>query len=244
MACFHNLQGLEKRTWSCEAGDGSVTWGCGPGGGVCGGAEWVMHRVMFFSTDFYTLTGWCCRKCSPFPAHQSREIGAWPVLPMAKLSAIHGQHPWGLALSSVQGAQRTFQKLISLAPEEPGELGMCWERWSMSPTMEGTDCLVQRKRAGREKTLLHPPNLPHTPNPPHPPAHGPRFPARAPQAFNTKCIVSFKKKKKKKNPRKHLTTFWNPHLSINLALLKPRRPPNTGLVSIENPLPWRHGLCF
>ena len=45
---------------------------------------------------------------------------------MAKLSAIHGQHPCGLALSSVQGAQRTFQKLISLAPEEPGEF---WEEW-------------------------------------------------------------------------------------------------------------------
>lgn len=27
--------------------------------------------------------------------------------------------------SSVQGAQRTFQNLISLAPEEPGELGTC-----------------------------------------------------------------------------------------------------------------------
>lgn len=48
----------------------------------------------------------------------------------------------------------------------------------------------------------------------------------------------------KNTPHKHLTTFWNPHLSINLALLNPRRPPNMGLVSIENPLPWRHGLCF
>lgn len=58
-------------------------------------------------------------------------------------------------------------------------------------------------------------------------------------------MYSFLQKTKwNKTPHKHLTAFWNPHLSINLALLNPRRPPNMGLVSIENPLPWRHGLCF
>lgn len=57
---------------------------------------------------------------------------------------------------------------------------------------------MEETGVGREKTRLHPPNLPPTPNPPHPPAHGPRFLACPPQAFSAKCTVSFKKQSETK----------------------------------------------
>ena len=152
-----------------------------------------------FSMGFYTHTGWHCRKCSPFPAHQPREIGAWPVLPMVKLSAIHRQHPCSLAFILCPGSTENFPDTYFLSPRRAWRDGDVLRQMVHVPhhgrqRLPGTE----ETGAGREKTRLHPPNLPPTPNPPHWPAHGPRFPACLPQAFSAKCTVSFKKQSKTK----------------------------------------------
>lgn len=138
-----------------------MTWGCSPGGGVYGGAEWVTHRVMFFSAGFFTLTGWHCRKCSPFPAHQSREVGAWPMLCMVKLSAIHGQHPCSLAFVFCPGSTENFPDTYCLSPRR------AWRDEDMLREMvhvphHGRHRLLGTEEMGaaREKTHLSPPNLP------------------------------------------------------------------------------------
>lgn len=98
--------------------------------------------------------------------------------------------------------------------KEPGKLEKCQEMWSLSATKEDRDLIYlcshpnKKETEKWEKTLV------------------PSSPGTWLQVYSLpfsgfSCrIYSFVQM----NTPKHLITFWNPQLSINLVLLAPRRP--------------------
>lgn len=112
---------------------------------------------------------------------------------------------------------------------------------SLSAFMSLTPTRAWWKREVPRNTILVPYNAKQRSDPPtqvqrklrserrpwclSPQVHGSRFPVRPSQAFHV--IYSFIQT----NTPKHLITFWNPHLSIDLDLLAPRRSANMCLLS-------------